>query len=83
VPTAPDPWTCITLVTADVGLNFTTSWAIARMTLHPTITKAWADTAYRTKVIDHAATLGIDLEPVRRDPATKGFVPLPRPWRGT
>ncbi|GAA2146633.1 IS5 family transposase [Actinomadura napierensis] len=47
---------------------------------HPTITKAWTDTAYRTKAIDHAATLGIDLEPIRRDPATKGFVPLPRRW---
>ncbi len=47
---------------------------------HPTIAKAWADTAYRTKVVDHAATLGIDLETIRRDPATRGFVPLPRRW---
>ncbi|MEV4252438.1 IS5 family transposase [Spirillospora sp. NPDC049652] len=47
---------------------------------HPTITKAWSDTAYRTKVVDHAATLGIDLEAIRRDPATSGFVPLPRRW---
>ncbi|MFG2006209.1 IS5 family transposase [Spirillospora sp. NPDC048911] len=47
---------------------------------HPTITKAWGDTAYRTKIVDHAATLGIDLETIRRDPATKGFVPLPRRW---
>ncbi|MFB4298462.1 IS5 family transposase [Actinomadura sp. NTSP31] len=58
------------------GMQLLTGVAAA----HPTITKAWADTAYRNKVIDHAATLGIDLEPVRRDPATKGFVPLPRRW---
>jgi transposase len=58
------------------GMQLLTGVAAA----HPTITKAWADTAYRTKVIDHAATQGIDLEPVRRDPATKGFVPLPRRW---
>jgi hypothetical protein len=44
---------------------------------HPEITKAWTDTAYRTEVINHAATLGIDLEPVPRDPVTKGFMPLP------
>ncbi|WP_446474142.1 hypothetical protein [Actinomadura opuntiae] len=43
-------------------------------------TRAWADSAYRTKAIDPAATLGIGLEPVRRDPAIKGFVPLPRRW---
>ncbi|WP_192809002.1 transposase [Actinomadura montaniterrae] len=37
---------------------------------HPTITKARADTAYRTKAINHAATLGIALEPVHHAPAT-------------
>ncbi|WP_182906270.1 IS5 family transposase [Microbispora sp. H13382] len=47
---------------------------------HPTITKTWADSAYRTSVIEHSATLGIDLEVVRKDPATKGFTPLPRRW---
>jgi transposase len=46
----------------------------------PTITKAWADSAYRTTVIDGAATLGIDVEVVRRDPTTRGFTPLPRRW---
>lgn len=44
----------------------------------PTITKAWADSAYRTTVIEGAAALGIDLEVVSRDPATRGFTPLPR-----
>lgn len=28
---------------------------------HPRITKAWADTGYRTKAIDHGARLGIDV----------------------
>ncbi|MBP2702186.1 IS5 family transposase [Microbispora sp. RL4-1S] len=47
---------------------------------HPTITKTWADSAYSTSVIEHSATLGIDLEVVRKDPATRGFTPLPRRW---
>jgi transposase len=47
---------------------------------HPSLRKAWADSAYRTTVIEHAATLGIDLEVIRRDPATRGFTPLPRRW---
>jgi transposase len=47
---------------------------------HPSICKAWADSAYRNAVIEHAATLGIDVEVVRRDPATRGFTPLPRRW---
>ncbi|MEV4068100.1 IS5 family transposase [Nonomuraea dietziae] len=47
---------------------------------HPTITKAWADSAYRTTVIEHAAALGIDVEVVHRNPATKGFTTLPRRW---
>ncbi|MEU8547204.1 IS5 family transposase [Streptomyces roseoverticillatus] len=47
---------------------------------HPAVTKAWADTGYRTKVIDHGAIHGIDVEVVRRDPDTKGFKVLPRRW---
>jgi transposase len=47
---------------------------------HPSITKAWADSAYRATVIEHAARLGIDLHVVRRDPATTGFTALPRRW---
>ncbi|GAA2700890.1 hypothetical protein [Nonomuraea recticatena] len=47
---------------------------------HPALTKTWADSAYRTTVIEHAAGLGIDVEVVRRDPATRGFTPLPRRW---
>lgn len=47
---------------------------------YPTITKTWADSAYRNTVIEHAATMGIDVQVVRRDPATRGFTPLPRRW---
>ncbi|WP_240660305.1 IS5 family transposase [Streptomyces sp. WAC 01529] len=47
---------------------------------HPRITKAWADSGYRTKAIDHGATLGIDVEVTRRDPGQKGFKVIPRRW---
>ncbi len=47
---------------------------------HPRITKAWADTGYHTKVINHGARLGIDVEVTRRDPAQKGFKVIPRRW---
>ncbi|MEW9552087.1 hypothetical protein [Nonomuraea sp. NPDC050783] len=50
--------------------------AVAR----PALTKAWADSAHRTSVIEGAVILGIDLEAVREDPAAKGFTPLPRRW---
>jgi transposase len=56
------------------GLQLLTKVAAA----HPTISKAWADSAYRNAVIEHGATLGIDVEVVRRDPATRGFAALPR-----
>ncbi|MEU9047779.1 MULTISPECIES: IS5 family transposase, partial [unclassified Kitasatospora] len=47
---------------------------------HPTIGKAWADMGYKTAVVEHGATLGIDIEIVRRDPTTRGFVVQPRRW---
>lgn len=47
---------------------------------HPRVTKAWADTGYRTKVIDHGARLGIDVEVTHRDPDQKGFKVIPRRW---
>ncbi|GAA2356789.1 hypothetical protein GCM10010246_52670 [Streptomyces cuspidosporus] len=50
---------------------------------HPRITKAWVDNGYRTKVIDHGARLGIDVEVTRRDPAQKGFKVIPRRWPST
>lgn len=47
---------------------------------HPRVTKAWADSGYRTKAIDHGARLGIDVEITRRDPGQKGFKAIPRRW---
>ncbi|MFJ6550657.1 IS5 family transposase [Streptomyces luteogriseus] len=47
---------------------------------HPTITKAWGDNGYKTKAIEQAAHLGIDLEIVQRDPTTRGFRVQPRRW---
>ncbi|MBL1102628.1 IS5 family transposase [Streptomyces coffeae] len=44
------------------------------------VTKAWADTGYRTKAIDHGARLGIDVEVVQRTPGVRGFKVVPRPW---
>jgi transposase len=58
------------------GLQLLTRAAAA----HPSLRKAWADSAYRTAVIEHGARLGIDVEVIRRDPATRGFTPLPRRW---
>ncbi|MFJ8038904.1 IS5 family transposase [Kitasatospora sp. NPDC096147] len=47
---------------------------------HPGIRKAWADMGHKNAVIEHAATLGIDVDIVRRDPATRGFAVQPRRW---
>jgi len=47
---------------------------------HPAITKAWADNGYKRKAVEHAATRGIDLEIVQRDPAARGFAVQPRRW---
>ncbi|MEV5788120.1 IS5 family transposase [Streptomyces sp. NPDC052287] len=46
----------------------------------PRVTKAWADSGYRTKAIDHGARLGIDVEVVQREPGVKGFKVIPRRW---
>lgn len=47
---------------------------------HPNVRKAWVDGGYRQHLVEHAATLGIDMHIVRRDPATRGFALLPRRW---
>ena len=47
---------------------------------HPTITKAWADNGYKTKAVEHAAQIGIDLEIVQRNPGVRGFHVQPRRW---
>lgn len=47
---------------------------------HPTMRKTWVDGGYRQHLVEHAATLGIDMHIVRRDPTTRGFTVLPRRW---
>ena len=47
---------------------------------HPRVTRAWADTGYRTEAIDHGGALGIDVEIARRAAGHKGFKVIPRRW---
>jgi transposase len=47
---------------------------------HPTIRKAFADGGYRQHLVEHAATLGTDMEIAQRPPGTRGFTPVPRRW---
>jgi transposase len=47
---------------------------------HPTVRKVWVDGGYRKHFVEHAATLGIDLEIVQRTPGTRGFTPIPKRW---
>uniref|UniRef100_UPI003F4930DF IS5 family transposase n=1 Tax=Streptomyces sp. CA-141956 TaxID=3240051 RepID=UPI003F4930DF len=46
----------------------------------PTIRKTWVDGGYRQHLVEHAATLSIDMHIVRRDPTTRAFTILPRRW---
>ncbi|MCT9010527.1 transposase [Streptomyces rhizosphaerihabitans] len=64
-------------VSDNVGGIHLLSWI---STSNQQVRKAWTDTGYRTKAIDHGARLGIDVEAVRRDPAVKGFKVIPRRW---
>lgn len=47
---------------------------------HPGIRKAWVDGGYRQHLVEHAATLGIDMEITQRTPGTRGFTPIPKRW---
>jgi transposase len=47
---------------------------------HPTITKAWVDTGYKSQAIEHGAALGIDVDVVPRNTQVKGFSVVPRRW---
>jgi transposase len=47
---------------------------------HPGLRKVWVDGGYRKHFVEHAATLGIDLEIVQRAPGTRGFTPIPKRW---
>jgi len=48
--------------------------------VHPKITKAWVDTGFKNKFVEHAATLGINAEVVHRNPEVRGFHVLKRRW---
>ncbi|GAA2478361.1 IS5 family transposase [Winogradskya humida] len=48
--------------------------------IHPTLTKAWVDTGFRQKVVEHGAALGVDVEIVSKDPQVKGFTIIKRRW---
>ncbi len=47
---------------------------------YPTLTKAWIDAGFRKKVVEHGATLGVDVEVVTKDPQVKGFSVIKRRW---
>jgi transposase len=47
---------------------------------YPTLTKAWVDQGFRKKVVEHGATLGVDVEVVTKDPQVKGFSVIKRRW---
>ena len=47
---------------------------------HPGIRKVWVDGGHRQHLVEHAATLGIDMEITQRKPGTRGFTPIPKRW---
>jgi transposase len=47
---------------------------------HPAIHRVWVDGGYRQHLVEHAATLGIDMEITQRTPGTRGFTPIPKRW---
>ncbi|WP_172388233.1 IS5 family transposase [Streptomyces sp. MNP-20] len=46
----------------------------------PGIRKVWVDGGYRKHFVEHAASLGIDMEITARAPGTRGFSPIPKRW---
>jgi len=49
-------------------------------TTHPTLAKTWVDAGFKKTVVEHGATLGIDVETVTKDPQVKGFSVVKRRW---
>ncbi|GHJ96914.1 hypothetical protein SNE510_64330 [Streptomyces sp. NE5-10] len=47
---------------------------------HPRVRKVWVDGGYRQHPVEHAATLGIDMEITTRKPGTRSFTPIPKRW---
>jgi transposase len=46
----------------------------------PTVTTALAGQGFKSSVVAHGSTLGIDVQVVERNPAGKGFIPQPKRW---
>lgn len=70
-------WVTAASVSDNIGGMHLMSYIAAT---RPRVTKAWADSGYRTKATDHGARLGIDVEVVQRAPGVQGFKVLPRRW---
>ena len=49
-------------------------------TTHPTLAKTWVDAGFKNTLIEYAATLGVDVEVVTKDPTIKGFSVVKRRW---
>ncbi|MFH8410142.1 IS5 family transposase [Streptomyces sp. NPDC018019] len=47
---------------------------------HPCLRKVWVDGGCRRHLVEHAASLGIDMENVARTPGIRGFTPIPKRW---
>lgn len=47
---------------------------------YPALSKAWVDTGFKNTVVEHGATLGIDVEVVSRNTQTRGFHVVKRRW---
>ncbi|MGV5039352.1 transposase, partial [Streptomyces sp. NRAIS4] len=47
---------------------------------YPTISKSWVDTGFKNALIEHGASLGIDVEVVNRNPGVRGFHIVKRRW---
>jgi len=45
-----------------------------------TVSKALVDQGFKSPVVAHGATMGIDVQVVERNPADRGFVPQPKRW---
>lgn len=49
-------------------------------TIYPTLAKTWVDAGFKNKLVEHGATLGVDVEVVTKDPRVKGFSVVKRRW---
>jgi transposase len=49
-------------------------------TAHPTPAKTWVDAGFKTRVVEHGARLGVDVEVITKDPKIRGFRVVKRRW---